>query len=185
MSLIKARRSVKEWWHSDVISDDKSRGWSVVREGAMGQGLLASLRSWDRKKKKQTLLRDNDCYYLYFICKIVKLHFKSLNFWQLGSTRKLTHKSINIYPYMDWSPSGFSAVDFSTQEYWSGYSSPRGLPNPAIKLGSPALPVDCLPSELPGKPYTPIYVGGIYATDIHCAPTTPQTGKKTYYHFKK
>ena len=86
---------------------------------------------------------------------------------------------------MDWSPSGFSAVDFSTQEYWSGYSSPRGLPNPAIKLGSPALPVDCLPSELPGKPYTPIYVGGIYATDIHCAPTTPQTGKKTYYHFKK
>ena len=69
-------------------------------------------------------------------------------------------------------------MEFSRQEYWSGYSSPRDLPNPATKLGSPALPVDHLPSELPGKPYTSIYVGGIYATDIHCAPTIPQTGKK-------
>ena len=33
--------------------------------------------------------------------------------------------------------------------------SPRDLPEPGIKPGSPALPVDPLPSELPGKPYCP------------------------------
>ena len=39
------------------------------------------------------------------------------------------------------------------QEYWSGYHilSPADLPNPGIKLGSPALQVDSLPAELPGK----------------------------------
>ena len=31
--------------------------------------------------------------------------------------------------------------------------SPRNLPDPGIELGSPALQVDSLPPELPGKPY--------------------------------
>ena len=31
---------------------------------------------------------------------------------------------------------------------------PQVLPNPGIKLGSPALQVDSLPAELPGKPKT-------------------------------
>ena len=92
-----------------------------------------SSRSWVRKN--QTLLTDNDCYYLYFIFKIVKLHFKSLNFWQFGSTRKLTHKSVNIYPYMDWSPSDFSALEFSRQEYWSGYSLQGIVPTQRSNLG--------------------------------------------------
>ena len=40
------------------------------------------------------------------------------------------------------------------QEYWSGehISSPRDLPDPGIKPGSPALHLDPLPAELPGKP---------------------------------
>ena len=40
------------------------------------------------------------------------------------------------------------------QEYWSGQPipSPGDLPNPGIKLGSPALQKDSLPAELPGKP---------------------------------
>ena len=40
------------------------------------------------------------------------------------------------------------------QEYWSEYPipSPGDLPNPGTKPGSPALQVDSLPSELPGKP---------------------------------
>ena len=39
------------------------------------------------------------------------------------------------------------------QEYWSGQPipSPGDLPYPGIKLGSPALQVDSLPAELPGK----------------------------------
>ena len=41
-----------------------------------------------------------------------------------------------------------------TQEYWSGYPipSPEDLLNPGMELGSPALQVDSLPTELSGKP---------------------------------
>ena len=46
------------------------------------------------------------------------------------------------------------SMKFSRQKYWSGlpFSSPRGLPNPGIEPGSPALQADSLPSEPPGKP---------------------------------
>ena len=48
------------------------------------------------------------------------------------------------------------SMEFSKQEYWSGwpFPSPGDLPNPRIKLGSPALQVESLPSEPPGKPIT-------------------------------
>ena len=44
--------------------------------------------------------------------------------------------------------------EFSRQEYWSGLPCPPpgDLPNPGIKPKSPALQVDSLPSEPPGKP---------------------------------
>ena len=47
------------------------------------------------------------------------------------------------------------SVGFSRQEYWSGlpFSSPGDLPDPGIKLRSPALQADSLPPELPGNPY--------------------------------
>ena len=43
---------------------------------------------------------------------------------------------------------------FSRQEYWDGLSCPPpgNLPNPGIKPRSPALEVDSLLSESPGKP---------------------------------
>ena len=45
------------------------------------------------------------------------------------------------------------SMDFSRQEYWSGlpFPSPRDLPDPGIKPGSPPLRADALPSELSGK----------------------------------
>ena len=45
------------------------------------------------------------------------------------------------------------SMEFSRQEYWSGYPfpSPGDLPNPGIEPRSPALQVDSLPSEPPGK----------------------------------
>ena len=45
-------------------------------------------------------------------------------------------------------------MEFSRQEYWSGlpYPSPVEFPDPGIKLGSPALQADSLPSEPLGKP---------------------------------
>ena len=44
-------------------------------------------------------------------------------------------------------------MEFSRQ-YWSGlpFPSPGDFPNPGIEPGSPALQVDSLPSEPPGKP---------------------------------
>ena len=41
------------------------------------------------------------------------------------------------------------SLGFSRQEYWSGlpFSSPGDLPNPGIKLKSPTLQADSLPSQ--------------------------------------
>ena len=46
------------------------------------------------------------------------------------------------------------SMGFSRQVYWSGlpFPSPGNLPNPGIKLGSPALQTDSLPTDLQGKP---------------------------------
>ena len=45
------------------------------------------------------------------------------------------------------------AMGFSRQEYWSGlpFPSPGDLPDPEIEPRSPALQIDSLPSESPGK----------------------------------
>ena len=49
-------------------------------------------------------------------------------------------------------------MGFSWQEYQSGlpFTSPGDLPDPGIEPVSPALQVDSLPSEPPGKP---LYLG--------------------------
>ena len=46
------------------------------------------------------------------------------------------------------------SMEFSRQEYWSGlpFPPPGDLPDPGIKLRSPALQEDSLLSEPPGKP---------------------------------
>ena len=45
------------------------------------------------------------------------------------------------------------SMGFSRQEYWNGLSfpSPRDLPDPGIKPGSPTLQADFLPSDPPGR----------------------------------
>ena len=49
------------------------------------------------------------------------------------------------------------SMGFSRQECWSGlpFPSPRDLPDPGIEPRSPAFQADALPSEPPGKPYSP------------------------------
>ena len=46
------------------------------------------------------------------------------------------------------------SMKFSRQDHWNGlpFPSPGDLPNPGIKLGSPSLQIDSLPSEPPEKP---------------------------------
>ena len=60
-------------------------------------------------------------------------------------------------------------MGFSRQEYWSGlpFPSPGELPDPGIKPRSPALQVDTLPFEPPGKPVSYSQLRMIYfAEDI-------------------
>ena len=60
------------------------------------------------------------------------------------------------------------SMEFSRQEYWSGQSfpSPGNLPNPGIKLMSPALQEDSLPFE-------PLLLLSHFSRVLLCA--TPQT----------
>ena len=48
------------------------------------------------------------------------------------------------------------SLEFSRQEYWNGqpFPSPGDLPHPGMEHKSPALQVDSLPFEPPGKPNT-------------------------------
>ena len=57
---------------------------------------------------------------------------------------------------MDCSPPGTSVHGFPRQEYWSGLSFPPlgDLPDPRIKLASPALAGGLFTTELPGS-HTP------------------------------
>ena len=43
------------------------------------------------------------------------------------------------------------SMEFSRQEYWLPFPSPGDHPDPGVKLGSPALQADYLPSEPPGS----------------------------------
>ena len=53
-----------------------------------------------------------------------------------------------------WTVARQAPSEFSREEYWSGlpFLSPGDLPNPGIEPSSPALQVDSLPSNPPGKP---------------------------------
>ena len=48
-------------------------------------------------------------------------------------------------------------MEFSRQEYWSGFPSPGDLPNPGIEPTSPALTGKFFTTELPGKPFNPTF----------------------------
>ena len=56
---------------------------------------------------------------------------------------------------MAYSPPGSSAHGILQAGIlaWVAISFSRGLPDPGIKPGSPALRADSLPFELPGKPF--------------------------------
>ena len=66
----------------------------------------------------------------------------------------ITKFCLTLYDPMNCSPPGSSAHGISKARTldWVAIHFSRGLPNPGIELGSPALKVDSLPSEPPVKP---------------------------------
>ena len=71
---------------------------------------------------------------------------------------------------MDCSPPGFSVRGIRQGGIleWVAIPSPGDLPDPEIKLGSPVLQADSLPSEPPGK----FPINGANWSQIHL-PTEP------------
>ena len=65
-----------------------------------------------------------------------------------GKWKLLSHVWLFVTPWT------IQSMGFSRPEYWSvsPFPSPGALPNPGIELRSPALQVDSLPAEPPGKP---------------------------------
>ena len=66
---------------------------------------------------------------------------------------------------MDCSPPGFSVHGILQVRIleWAVISFSRGIPNPGIKPGSPALQADSLPTEPPGNQLPVNILGMIYA----------------------
>ena len=71
-----------------------------------------------------------------------------------------------IHSFMSNSLWPMDSMEFSRQEYWSGYTRlpSEDLPHPEIESRSPALQMDSLPSDPPRKPsiYTYEYMYYIY-----------------------
>ena len=61
------------------------------------------------------------------------------------------------------------SMESSSQEYWGGqpFPSPGDFPDPGIEPGSPALYVDSVPSEPPGKPNFMLHPVTLYTTQVN------------------
>ena len=84
-----------------------------------------------------------------FICLFFSCFFAHVFFCMLVS---FSVASDSATPWIIASQSPLSR-EFSRQGYWSGlpFTSPGDLPDPGIEPGSPALQVDSIPTEPPGK----------------------------------
>ena len=109
---------------------------------------LDPITSWQIDGENVEIVSD----FIFFCSKInvgddcnhdIKIHLL------LGSM-SVSHSECRLFA-TPWT--SLSIGGFSREEYWSGlpFPSPENLPNPGIKPGSPALQVDSLPSERPGK----------------------------------
>ena len=78
--------------------------------------------------------------------------------------KSLSHVRLFVTPWTVAQQAPLS-MGSSRQKYWSGFPfpSPGDIPDPEIKLRSPALQADYLPSKPPGKPKMEInlLIGGL------------------------
>ena len=67
-----------------------------------------------------------------------------------GAVTKSCPALVNLWTVTCQAP---LSIEFSRQEYWSRlpFLSPGGLPGSGVKLRSPALQADSLPTKLPEK----------------------------------
>ena len=89
---------------------------------------------------------------LLCVCVCVCVHINTYIIFDIV-IQSLSYVQLFCNP-MDYSPPAKLPMGFHRQKYWSGlpFPSPGNLPDPGIEPKSPALQVDYLPTELPGKP---------------------------------
>ena len=83
----------------------------------------------------------------------IKIKLK-IQFFHLTSESEVAQSCLTLCDPMDCSLPGSSVHGIFQARVlkWVAISFSRDLPNPGIEPGSPALQVDALPSEPPGKP---------------------------------
>ena len=111
-------------------------GWSIQEELQFASVVLNSLQKKEQKQIQKILRFLKDCFFFIF-CKSVTCSVMSDSFRPHGlqSARLLC----------PWNSPGKILE-------WVAFPPPEDLPNSGIKPRSPALRVDSLPSEPPGKP---------------------------------
>ena len=75
--------------------------------------------------------------------------------YQTGKYQLLSHVRLIVTPWTVAHQAAPLSMGFFNQEYWHelSFPSPRDLPNPGSKAGSPTLRAASLLSEPPVKPY--------------------------------
>ena len=96
--------------------------------------------------------------YIFSSTTFLKINLLTIALWQrlcvaFQTEQSLSHAQLFATPWTVAHQDPLS-MEFSRQGYWGGlpFPSPGDLPNPGTEPRSPALQVDYLPSEPPGKP---------------------------------
>ena len=107
-----------------------------------GQRSLASYSPWGHKESYTIAAIQDACMCIYVYVR--KMKVKVL----------VAQSCLTLCDFMDCSHQATLSVELSRLEYWSvqPFPSPGDLSDPGIKPKFPALQVDSLPSEKPGKP---------------------------------
>ena len=152
--------------------------WEILKSGGEGDdrrqdnwvasltqwtGVWASSRRWWRTGKPggceesdMTEQLNNKWLFIFIdvITPIFWIFFSSLDVWTALKVKVKSLSCVRLF-LTPWTVAYWASLSmgFSRQEYQSGlpFPSPGDLPDPGIKLGSPTLQADALPSEPPGK----------------------------------
>ena len=108
---------------------------------------VAKLKKRERKRRKGREEERKE------IKKETGIHLSTGDLVSVSWCYSLSHVQLFVTPWSVACQAPLS-MGLSRQEYWSRlpFPSPGDLPNPGIEPRSPALQVDSLPSEPPGKP---------------------------------
>ena len=130
-------------WQSFKLYYHKSTWWFCTSERGNTEALWDQIFPKKIKSNRDTVGKKD----------ILAMFFEQLAFWNI--IHKLSHCAVcaKLLSHVKLIVTPTDSSPFSRQEYWNRlpFPSPGDPPNPGIKPRSPALHVDTLLIELPGK----------------------------------